>query len=202
MRGGEGRPRDSSGRSFPLLCRFADRRAGGARQGVDRPAPSFACGGFQTVREPVLRSRRRTLRAARPSVGALKGPHRRIPLRRPSPPRRPPVRPDRRAGRPRSDGPCCGPDRNIRPAPRKSSTTCWRVRGACPATARMIHAPASCCRRRHCAPRPSEWRASPRWGFRRNANQSGDNVAACRLKLGIIGLARVVSLIALWARRR
>ena len=39
-------------------------------------------------------------------------------------------------------------------------------------------------------------------GFRRNANQSGDNVAACRLKLGIIGLARVVSLIALWARRR
>lgn len=73
----------ASTRSFLLWFfpfRGADGLSGGAQHGADLFASSLRRGGFQTVREPVLRSERRTLRAARSHMTALKERYRRFPL--------------------------------------------------------------------------------------------------------------------------
>ena len=131
-RDNHGLKRGFPGRSWPRarrpccgsVPRVADRLPGDAQHGVDLLATGARRGGFQTVSEPVLRSGRRAHRAAGPTMGALKGPLAPFPLRRhlTSSPRRPPVRPDRRAERLRSDGACCGPARKSRPARRRSAT--------------------------------------------------------------------------------
>jgi hypothetical protein len=112
-----------------------DALSGGAQHGVDHLAPSDETSRLHAVTTCVDVVDWSPGRAARSHMTALVRRHRPLFLAQvdaPVSPRLLPVHSDRRAGRPRPDGPCCGPARKPRPARRTSATTDWRGRDARP----------------------------------------------------------------------